>query len=97
MNGTKRINPLDKDALTCDAVKPGDHIICWRPGVANSVRRFTILNGPYNDDDSTMVVDVKDKASNDVWTLPTSEVGLTGQRYDGRWTHIARYDEDNES
>lgn len=92
MNGT-RINPLDIDALTSDSVKAGDRIICWRPGVPESTRRLTFVNGPYNDDEDSMVVDVVFEGETQPRTVLTSEVGLTGQRYDGTWTHIARYDE----
>ena len=90
-----RTNPLKSDALTADTVAVGNHIIVWIPDVAGSTKFYQVLNGPYTDDDGTMVIDVRDAESKE-YTLPTSEAGLTGGRYDGEWTHIAIIDDREE-
>ncbi len=93
MNGSKKVNPLHRGALTLEDVNAGDNIICWKPGDSNTTRRMTIVSSPCQDEDDTWVVDVSD-IDGRVRTVPTSEVGLSGERYTGEWTLIAIRDEE---
>lgn len=87
-----RTNPLKADALTADTVTPGDRIVVWRPLTPGSARRYTVLGSPHTDDDGTMVIHLRNESDADV-TISTSEAGLTGSRYDGKWSHIAVIDD----
>lgn len=89
----QRVNPLKSDALTADAVYVGVDIICWQPKKLGTTRHLRIVNGPYHDDDGTMVVDVRDKSGKE-WTEETDTVGLTGNRYTGEWSTIAIPDDE---
>jgi hypothetical protein len=87
-----RVNPLHVEALTADDVQHGDRLLVWKPGEPTSTRHYTALGGWYPDDEDTMVIDVRDEDGTE-HTFATSEIGLTGDRYSGVWTHIAIRDE----
>lgn len=88
MHGTKRVNPLNLNALTADDVTSGDRIICWQPGVSDSTRHLRLASSVYTDDEGYMILDVED-GNGCVTTEFTSAVGLTCDAHSGQWTVIA--------
>lgn len=93
MNESKRVNPLHRGALTTDEITTGERIVCWKPGDHASTRHLVVLNTPYTDEGGTLVVDVRHEDGRET-SEPTSELGLTGNRYTGEWTVIAIRDEE---
>lgn len=87
------VNPLKEDALTISTINPGDQIISWEPNRADSVRYLTILGDPYVDDDGDLVVEAQHQDGHQTLEL-TSSVGLSGDRYTGKWHAIAIRDEE---
>lgn len=90
-----RVNPLRHDALTADNIQRGDKITYWTLGWDNPVKHATILETPYIDNDGDMVVDLLHPDGDETTEL-TSAIGLTGDRYDGRWSAIATRDRKEE-
>ncbi len=94
MSTKARTNPYKADALTSDTIAIGDKIIVWAPGNNQSVRRYTVIEGPTTDehDDWYVVLQTDD---GQVSNFLTSDVGLNGERYTGEWRHIAILDEED--
>ena len=92
MSGPQRVNPLKHDALTVDTIAVGDKIIYWIPKNPASVHRVTVEHGPYTNDDGDYVVDVIHRDGHRSTEL-TSTLGLSGDRYNGKWTAAAEIDE----
>lgn len=87
------VNPLKHDAVTVKALKRGDQLICWIPGKAESVKRhLTVDSGTYVSDEGDVVVDVIHPDGHTSTEL-TSQLGLTPDRYSGKWVAIAIYDD----
>lgn len=95
MDGALRVNPLKTDGATASTIKAGDKLICWVPGKPDSTHHLTISGGPYSSDEDDYVVDVIHPDGHESTEL-TSTLGLSPDRYNGKWTAIAIFDEEDD-
>ncbi len=94
--GESWVNPLKHDAVTVRTLRSGDQLICWIPDKAESVKRhLTVISGPYVSKEDDVVVDVAHPDGHTSTEL-TSQLGLTPDRYSGKWVAIAIYDDTTE-
>jgi len=76
-----------------DTIERGQKLVVYRPGDWSSVRRYTVgYPSAYHDDDGTMMIDLIG-ADGKPHAMPTSEAGLTCERYSGDWLFVAIPDE----
>ncbi|MGB4762753.1 MAG: hypothetical protein WBP12_05365 [Candidatus Saccharimonas sp.] len=90
------VNSLKVDAVTIGTVKSGDRIISWTPNETESVKRHIIIDGEsYVSNEDDVVIDVIHPDGHTSTEL-TSHLGLTPDRYSGKWVAIAIYDDTTE-
>lgn len=91
---SKRINPLNINALTVEDIRGGEKILCWKPGDPTSVQHLELMGAAYTDDENDLVIRVRDSETGaNERVLLTSEIGLTNSRYSENWSAIAIHDD----